>query len=126
MKDASPLVARILLAQIFIMSGVGKLGAGYIGTQAYMQSFGVPGALLPLVIALEIGGGLAIVVGFLTRWAALALAIYTLIAALIFHSHLSDQAQAINFMKNLAMTGGLLLLALHGPGRFAVERQPPA
>jgi putative oxidoreductase len=123
MRNATVLLARLLLAQIFLMSGVSKLGAGYAATQGYMQSMGVPGALLPLVIALEIGGGLAIIVGFLSRWAAIALAGFCLVSAAIFHHNFADQMQAIMFMKDLAMAGGLLLLFAYGAAGWAVERQ---
>lgn len=81
MNNAIILAARVLLAQIFLISGFGKLGAGYAGTQAYMEAMGLPGMLLPLVIALEIGGGLALVAGFMTRWAALALAGFAVVSA---------------------------------------------
>ncbi|HXM80629.1 MAG TPA: DoxX family protein [Burkholderiales bacterium] len=121
MNNAIVLVARILLAHIFLLSGVGKLGAGYAPTQGYMESVGVPGILLPLVIALELGGGAAVLFGFLTRWAALALAAFCLAGALLFHFDFKDQMQMINFMKNLAMTGGFLLLYVHGPGAFSVD-----
>jgi putative oxidoreductase len=121
MNDAVTLVARVLLAQIFLISGIGKLGAGYAATQGYMTSVGVPGALLPLVIALEIGGSLALIAGFLTRWAALALAAFCVASALLFHLEFGNQAQMINFMKNLAMAGGLLMLYVHGAGGFSVD-----
>lgn len=121
MNHAITLLARILLAQIFLVSGLGKLGAGYAGTQGYMAAMGLPGALLPLVIALEIGGGLALVAGFMTRWAALALAGFSVVSALIFHTDFGDQTQAIMFMKNLAMAGGLLLLYAHGAGAFSLD-----
>ena len=121
MNDAVALIARILLAQIFLISGLGKLGAGYAPTQGYMESVGLPGALLPLVILLEIGGSLALIVGFLTRWAALALAAFCLVSAIMFHFKLGDQAQMINFMKNLAMTGGFLMLFVHGAGALSID-----
>lgn len=121
MNNAITLVARILLAQIFLISGLGKLGAGYAGTQAYMEAMGLPGMLLPLVIALEIGGGVALIVGFLTRWAGLALAVFCIVSALIFHRNFGDQTQMIMFMKNFAMAGGLLMLYVHGAGAFSVD-----
>jgi putative oxidoreductase len=121
MNNAIILAARILLAQIFLISGVGKLGAGYAQTQGYMEAMGLPGMLLPLVIALEIGGGLALVAGFLTRWAALALAGFCMASALVFHREFADQIQMIMFMKNFAMAGGLLLLYVHGAGAFSVD-----
>lgn len=114
-------LARILLAQIFLISGLGKLGAGYAAAQGYMAAMGVPGALLPLVIALEIGGGLALVLGFLTRWAALGLAVFCVAAALLFHVDFAQSMQKINFMKNLAMAGGLLMLFAHGAGGWSID-----
>lgn len=121
MNNAIILVARVLLAQIFLISGFGKLGAGYAGTQAYMEAMGIPGMLLPLVIALEIGGGLALVGGFMTRWAALALAGFTVVSAVFFHANFGDQMQTIMFMKNLSMAGGLLLLYVHGAGSYSLD-----
>lgn len=114
------LVVRLLLAQIFIIAGAGKISA-YAGTQSYMEAFGVPGELLPLVIIAELGGGLALAAGLLTRWVALALAGFTLVAALIFHFDFAEQTQMIAFMKNVAITGGLLLLVRHGAGRFSLD-----
>jgi putative oxidoreductase len=114
------LVARVLLSAIFITAGYQKIG-GYDGTLQYMASQGVPGFMLPGVIALELGGGLAILFGLFSRWAALALAIFSVIAGLIFHTNFADQMQAVSFMKNLAIAGGLLLLYANGPGAWAVR-----
>jgi putative oxidoreductase len=111
---------RILLAHIFILSGYGKI-AGYAGTQAYMASKGVPGEMLPLVILLELGGGLAILAGFMTRWAALALALFCVASAILFHFQPGNQAQMINFMKNLAMAGGFLVLAQAGAPYLSID-----
>lgn len=121
MNATISLAARILLAQIFLISGLGKLGAGYATTAAFMATMGVPGVMLPLVILLEIGGALALLAGFLTRWAALTLAGFCVVSALIFHHELGNQIQAIMFMKNLAMAGGLLLLYVHGAGTLSVD-----
>jgi putative oxidoreductase len=110
-----------MLAAIFLQSGYGKIG-GYAGTQGYMEKFRVSGQLLPLVIAVELIGGILLVVGWMTRWAALALAGFTLIAALYFHTDFADRMQIINFMKNLAITGGLLVLFGQGPGRWSLDR----
>ena len=115
------LLGRIMLAAIFLQSGYGKIG-GYAGTQGYMEKFGVSGQLLPLVIAVELLGGILLVVGWMTRWAALALAGFTLIAALYFHTDFADRMQIIHFMKNLAITGGLLVLFGQGPGRWSLDR----
>ena len=121
MNNVIPLAARLLMAQIFLISGFNKLGAGYAATGGYMKAMGAPTALLPLVVALEIGGGLALVLGFQTRWVSLALAAFCLVAAVIFHRNLGDMMQSIMFMKNLAIAGGLLLLCAHGAGDLSVD-----
>ncbi len=113
MEKISQFIARLFLGQIFLLSGVFKI-SGYEGTQGYMETMGVPGMLLPLVIFVEIAGGLAIIAGWQIRLTALALAAFTLIAAVIFHHNLADQMQIIMFTKNIAITGGLILLATHG------------
>jgi len=120
MERSLNLAGRILLAHIFILSGLGKI-SGYAGTAAYMESMGVPGALLPVVIAVELLGGVALVVGYQTRWAALGLAVFSILSALIFHNNFADQAQLINFMKNLSIAGGLLVLAQIGASVPSVD-----
>jgi putative oxidoreductase len=120
MNNFAVLLGRFGLALIFILSGWSKI-AGYAGTQQYMESMGVPGAVLPLVILLELGGGLAILTGLATRWVALALAGFTLVAAVLFHANLGDQNQFINFMKNVAIAGGFLVLATQGAGSFSFD-----
>ena len=109
LNAGTQLTGRVLISAIFIMAGINKM-SGYTGTQGYMESMGVPGALLPLVILLEIGGGLAVLLGWQTRIAAFLLAGFTVLSALIFHANLGDQMQFILFMKNLAMAGGLMFL----------------
>jgi putative oxidoreductase len=118
-SNLSLLTGRAMLSAMFIMAGFSKLG-GYAGTAAYMESFGLPGMLLPAVIALEIGGGLAILVGLQTRLAALALGAFTLIAAIVFHSDFSQPMQSILFSKNIAVVGGFLLLSVQGPGEWSL------
>lgn len=121
MNDWLVLLGRLGLAWLFIDSGWGKIGA-YEGTAQYMTSAGVPAMLLPLVIAVELGGGIAIVLGFFTRWVALALAVFSIVAAILFHvPHMADQMQAINVWKNVAMAGGFLVLAAHGAGRYSLD-----
>lgn len=116
--DASiALIARILMAYIFLVAGWGKLTA-YSATVGYMESMGVPGAMLPLTIFVEFGGGLALLLGFQARFAALGLGVFSLITAFLFHG---GEADAINFMKNFAMAGGLFFLMLHGAGKFSVD-----
>ena len=121
MNNLSNLVGRFGLSAIFVLSGFAKLGAGYEGTQGYMEAMGVPGGLLPLVIFAEIVGGLAIAAGLLTRWAALGLAVFSVASAFLFHFQLGDQMQFINFFKNIAIAGGFLVLAAQGAGRFSVD-----
>ena len=117
------LASRVFLALIFIMAGFSKLGAGYAGTQGYMEAMGVPGALLPLVIALELGGGIALVLGFQARLISFLLAGFSLSSAVIFHANFADQMQSIMFMKNIAIAGGLLMITQHGAGAFAIDKR---
>ena len=121
MNNLSSFVGRFGLSLIFILAGFGKLGAGYAATQGYMESMGVPGGLLPLVIFAEIGGGLAILFGLLTRTAAIGLAVFSVFSAVLFHFNLADQGQFINFMKNIAIAGGMLMLFANGAGKFSID-----
>lgn len=118
-ENTVTLIARILMAYIFIVAGWGKLTA-YGATAGYMESMGVPAALLPLTILVEFGGGLALLFGFQARFAAFGLGVFSIITAFIFHGA-DDQSQQINFMKNLAMSGGLFYLMLHGAGRLSLD-----
>ena len=115
------LIGRILLALIFVLSGLGKI-SNPAGTMQYMEAMGVPGALLWPTIAFEVLGGIAIVVGYQTRLVSFAFAGFCVISALLFHRHLADQMQMIMFLKNLAMAGGFLLLASTGATAYAVDR----
>lgn len=120
MTPIATLAARVLLAAMFIVAGLGKLGdvAGFTG---YMTSAGVPAILAWPVILLEILGGLALVAGFQTRLAALALAGFTLLAAILYHLQPADPMQMILFFKNLAVAGGLVLLASIGAGGISAD-----
>lgn len=118
-ENTVTLIARILMAYIFIIAGWGKLTA-YGATAGYMESMGVPAALLPLTILVEFGGGLALLFGFQARFAAFGLGVFSIMTAFIFHGA-DDQSQQINFMKNLAMSGGLFYLMLHGAGRLSLD-----
>jgi len=120
LNDIIEVVGRLLLAALFIPAGYSKIG-GYEGTQGYMEAMGVPGSLLPLVILAELAGGIALLVGFQTRLAALGLAVFTIIASFLFHSA-PDQMQQIMFMKNIAVSGGLLLLFAYGSGAYSVDK----
>ena len=119
-QHLTDLVGRALVSIIFLVSGVSKI-TGYTGIQAYMESAGVPGILLPLVIALEILGAVALSIGFQTRVVAAALAGFTLVAGVAFHANFGDQMQAIMFMKNLAIAGGLLFLVNRGAGSWSLD-----
>lgn len=126
MKDFAVLLGRVGLALVFLWSGWGKL-QGYDATAAYMASAGIPGALLPLVIFVEIGGGLAVLTGALTFWAGAGLALFSLASAFLFHraapgmDAMAAMNQQIHFMKNIAMAGGLLVLAAHDPGGHSID-----
>ena len=111
------LIARVLMAYIFLVAGWGKISA-YSATVGYMESMGVPGALLPLTILVEFGGGLALLFGFQARFAAFGLGLFSVITAFIFHDGAQD---SINFMKNFAMAGGLFFLMLHGVGKMSLD-----
>jgi putative oxidoreductase len=118
-KAPLDLLGRVFLSAIFIMAGYSKIG-GYEGTAGYMDSMGVPGGLLPLVILTELGGGLAILLGLFTRPVAVALAGFSVLSGIIFHNP-ADAAQQIMFMKNLALGGGFLVLAAHGAGAWSLD-----
>jgi len=128
-QNALALIGRVLLALMFLLTGIGKIG-GFTGTVAYISSVNLP---LPSVLAagslvLEIVAGIALIVGYKTRWAALALALFTIAAAVLFHNFWAmppdkQMMQQVIFMKNMAVTGGLLMLALAGPGAWSVDRR---
>ena len=119
------LAGRLLLAAMFLLAGITKI-SGYAGTAGYMASAGVPTALLPAVIALEIGGAIAIIIGFQTRLVALALAGFTLAAAALFHSNFADQMQMLLFLKNVSVAGGFLILAANGAGAWSLDARRKA
>lgn len=113
-------VARILISLMFVTSGFSKI-SGYAGTQEYMDAMGVPGALLPLVIAVELLGGLAVILGWHTRIAAFLLAGFCLLSAFLFHANFGDQMQMIMFMKNISIAGGFLMIVSLGAGAFSLD-----
>ncbi|MES2105336.1 MAG: DoxX family protein [Pseudomonadota bacterium] len=117
------IAARLLMAQIFIIAGFGKL-MGFSGTVGYFTSLGLPmpQIVAPLVILIELGGGLALLFGFKTRWVAAVLALFSVGSALVAHMNFADQGQMINFMKNMAMAGGLLMFFKHGAGSPYIDK----
>ncbi|CDG22910.1 Inner membrane protein yqjF [Xenorhabdus poinarii G6] len=120
-EDSGLLVARILISVLFIIAGYGKLGEAYAGTQAFMEAMRVPGILLPLTILLELGGGIAVIFGLLTRTTAVFTFIFCILTAVLFHHDFSDDMNMTMFLKNFAIGAGYLLLAMMGPGRFSLD-----
>ena len=116
------LVGRIFISVLFLMAGIGKM-AEYAGTQSYMQAMGVPEALLPLVIALEVLGALAIIIGYKTKVTAFLLTGFTVISAFIFHLNFADQIQSVMFMKNIAIAGGFIFLVVNGAGLYSLDNK---
>jgi putative oxidoreductase len=122
-QDAAlALIGRILLAITFIFSGLGKLGAPG-ATQGYIAAMGMPAPLLAYIgaVAIEVGGGALLLVGYRTKLVAIALAVFCVITALVFHHALGDQNQMIHVFKNLAMAGGLLQVAAFGSGSIGLD-----
>jgi putative oxidoreductase len=127
-KDWAALLGRILLALMFVISGYGKL-TGFDGTAGYIASKGLPmpQVLAAVAVLIELGAGLAIIIGWKTRWAALAFIVFLIVISPIFHNFWAApaeqmMAQQINFMKNLTILGGMLVLFAFGPGRYSVDK----
>jgi len=122
MRSYVPLLGRILLGLIFVMSGITKI-TGFEGTQQYMASHGVPATAVLLVgaIVVEILGGLSVILGLWARAGAAALVLFLIPATLLFHTDFSQQTQLIMFLKNLSIMGGLLLLIAQGPGTYQMQ-----
>jgi putative oxidoreductase len=122
-KNVISLVARILLSALFLLSAFNKI-MNPAGTQQYMTANGMPlvGLFYIAAIAIELGGGLSVLLGYKVRIGAIALAIFLIPATLIFHTNFADQIQQIMFMKNLAIFGGLLMIVQYGAGRISLDR----
>ncbi|GGB93491.1 DoxX family protein [Pseudoduganella buxea] len=118
----APAAGRVLLAAIFVISGLGKIAAP-AATIGYIQSVGLPFATAGLLaaIAIEVGGGLALALGYRTRLVAALLAAFSIVAGLAFHNAIGDQNQFIHLLKNFAMAGGLLQVAAFGAGAFSID-----
>lgn len=117
----SPLIGRIIIGGFFLMAGLGKIG-DVAGTAGYMDSVGIPGFLAWPAIIFEIALGVAMIIGFKTRLAALAGAAFCVVTAVMFHNNFADQIQMIMFLKNLAIAGGFLMYFAHGAGAYAVDK----
>lgn len=115
-------LGRLFLAIMFVMAGLNKIG-GYAGTQGYMEAMGVPGVLLPAVIALQVIGGVALIIGYKARLTSCLLAGFTVLSAIIFHSDFADQMQFMMFMKNISIAGGFLMIAAHGAGAYSLDNR---
>jgi putative oxidoreductase len=117
-----PLLGRILIGVVFLVSGLGKLTT-FGPTTAYISSVGLPLAPLgwAIAVAFEVGGGLLLILGFRVREVALGLALFTLAAAIFFHHDFADRNQMIHFLKNLVIIGGLLQIAHFGAGRYSLD-----
>ncbi|WP_394781944.1 DoxX family protein [Undibacterium sp.] len=121
-----PFIGRLLMAAIFLLSGFGKLAAP-AGTIGYIASSGLPFATLGfiLAVAVEVGGGILLVLGYKTRIVASVLAVFTIVTGLAFHHAFGDQNQMIHFLKNLAMAGGFLQVAAFGAGAYSLDNRAP-
>ncbi|RQR22987.1 DoxX family protein [Burkholderia sp. Bp9142] len=115
-------IGRVLVASLFLLSGIGKLAAPEM-TQGYIASAGLPAPMLSYLVAVgvEVGGSVLLVIGYQTRIAALIMAVFTIAAAIAFHRNFSDQNQMIHFLKNIAVTGGLLQVVAFGAGSFSLD-----
>ncbi len=123
-RDFAALLGRILIALLFIPAGWGKV-SGFAGTAGYIASKGLPlpevGAAIAIVV--ELIGGVMLLVGFKTRWAAAALFLFLIPTSVFFHPFWADPSQATSFWKNIAIMGGVLYVWAFGAGRLSVDRQ---
>ena len=122
LQQFSAPLGRLLLSIIFIFAGIGKI-TDYATTQGYMESVGVPGMLLPLVIAFEVLGGIAILLGYKARLIAFLFAGFSIVSAIIFHQFWTDESQMISFMKNISIAGGFLMIFAHGAGAYSIDNK---
>ena len=116
------LVSRIFISSIFLLSGYNKI-FNYENTVEWMEGFGIPGFLLWPAIVLEIVLPILIIIGYRTQISAILLAIFCITTALIFHFDFANQMQTIAFLKNFALAGGFLFIAVHGPKEWSMERK---
>jgi putative oxidoreductase len=121
-QEAAAFLGRLLIAGLFLHEAWSKL-AGYSGAVAYAQAFGVPGAAIPIAIAVEMGCGLLILLGYHARAASLLLAAFCVATAVLFHAKLGNRNELLHFEKDLAIAGGLLVLYARGAGAWALDAQ---
>ena len=122
MANLFDLIGRIFISSIFLLSGFNKI-FNYENTITWMEGFGVPGFLLWPAIVLEIIFPILIIIGYKTQISAILLAIFSIVTAVIFHLDFSNQMQTISFLKNFALAGGFLFIAVHGPKNWSVDRK---
>ena len=125
-QTVAPAIGRVLMAAIFVISGIGKIAAPAM-TIGYIQSTGLPFATLGLIIAIaiEVGGGTMLALGIKTRWVAAALALFSIVTGLVFHGAVGDQNQLIHLLKNVAIAGGLLQVVAFGAGGYSIDNAAP-
>jgi len=122
MNSILDLLGRILISSVFLISGFNKINQ-YAGTIEWMESFGVPGILIIPAILFEIIGSIMIIIGFKTQIIATFFLIFCIILAIIFHSDFSNQIQIVSFLKNFALAGGFLFLAINEPGKISLDKK---
>ena len=116
------ILGRLLLSAIFLINGIGKI-FNYEGTIQYMENFDVPGYLIIPAITVEILFPILLIIGYQTRFSALILSLFTLTLAIIFHTDFSDQMQLISFLKNIAISGGFLIIFVRGAGKYSIDHK---
>ena len=122
MNNILDLLGRILISILFFLNGIFKLN-NYDGTISWMEGFGIPGILIIPAIILEIAGPILIIIGYKTRLAAGLLSFFCLATAIIFHNDFTDQMQITSFFKNIALSGGFLLIVVNGSKHFSLDNK---
>tara|TARA_B100000941_G_C28106269_1_gene350987 strand:- start:27 stop:401 length:375 start_codon:yes stop_codon:yes gene_type:complete len=120
MKDLIDLISRVLISLLFLFNGYFKI-ANYDGSIEWMESYGVPGFLLTPAIILEIAAPILIIIGYNTRLAASLLAGFCITTAFVFHTDFTNQIQITSFLKNIALAGGFLIIAINGARKFSLD-----
>jgi len=128
-RDGAALLGRVLLAALFIWSGFGKVSGGFEGVASGIAAKGlpVPSVLAAIAIAIELGGGILLLIGLRARWIALLFVLFLLVITPVYHDFWNAtgnavMGQKINFMKNVAILGGMLMVFAFGPGRYSIDR----
>jgi len=121
-SNRTAVIGRVLISVLFLLSGIGKIAAP-AATQGYIASVGLPEPLLAYIgsTLIEVGGSLLLILGCRAREVAAVLAVFTMITAVVFHSNFADQNMMVHFLKNVAITGGLLQVVAYGAGAFSLD-----